>query len=854
MASRIAALQAKLGGGAGIMGGMRPGGMHPGLRKKQQEKKQRRASLDNSALLDRTVVKGQRKRKKINIDFDELEDEKQDAETFTQLISAQPVSSETANAEDSGAGANDSLSASASLSAAASTGQNKRITTGGMNMKAMLAGSNAAGGFKRKKGVKMAAQTPTPHKDGDNDQLPNRPFLQARNRTKSKSFTLGVTFQGLLSADEVAQLKAGDKKMVADGDGGQILEIVSKKHGKRHVRLFVELDKYIACRAAEPDGNGLQIESFRDNEYGASMQEKGLKRGWRLTKIDKLEVAALTLAGIKEKVAAHMTAGGSGGYNITFEGDHGGGGAKTPTMQASKNVTPSLTPAKDVFADAQKSASSSSSLKSELVKEELGSKVVRLFDVYEKYFTAGKGKDGKGLVIESVVDEGFTEHGVGVGWQLQKLGKRNVSKTSFIMLRNQLMAQASTAKKFGYELTFIDTESKKSSSQPSSPRGGGASRTAPSTAPFKPMPSPTSNVTATSLSSKTPKTPTLTSTSKSPTPKTQSQPAAKTISSSSSSSTATPFKITPKKKLPTNAAAKIPTKALPGLATASAISTTTTTTNSSNGNGTKATKSSKQSVPDEDDIAKQKFKKNRKSSYEAPKTCDLVEDGANKKEVRLFQEYSKFFTAKAGDGNKGFVVNTITNNEFGSAFKNMGIPGGWRVTRCAGKPIGNKMFVMLQSQVSSAGKSQDAQKNGYMVMFESAAANNEEQKTNATSNNKAAATTVKPRNVSSSSSRPKCELLNDDDGGNSKTIRLYHSIEKYVKSAAEKGPKGYKIIEFSKMFGADLQALGVQVEWKLTKLGAKDVSKAFFQMTKTNLDVEFRNNKNKGYVVTFSAP
>ena len=62
--------------------------------------------------------------------------------------------------------------------------------------------------------------------------------------------------------------------------------------------------------------------------------------------------------------------------------------------------------------------------------------------------------------------------GIGLGWQLQKLGKRNVKKTGFVKLKNELMAQASTGKKSGYELTFIDSsigQTETSVSAPNSP-------------------------------------------------------------------------------------------------------------------------------------------------------------------------------------------------------------------------------------------------------------------------------------------------------------------------------------------------------------------------------------------------
>eukprot|EP01084_Bolivina_argentea_P052337 96146_1 len=82
--SKIAALQARLGGGAMIMGGMPPGGVNPRMKRR---KKARRNSLDNSALLNRaTVNRGNRKAKKVALDFDELDDGKEDDGAFNQSL------------------------------------------------------------------------------------------------------------------------------------------------------------------------------------------------------------------------------------------------------------------------------------------------------------------------------------------------------------------------------------------------------------------------------------------------------------------------------------------------------------------------------------------------------------------------------------------------------------------------------------------------------------------------------------------------------------------------------------------------------------------------------------------------
>jgi len=89
-----------------------------------------------------------------------------------------------------------------------------------------------------------------------------------------------------------------------------------------------------------------------------------------------------------------------------------------------------------------------------------------------------------------------------------------------------------------------------------------------------------------------------------------------------------------------------------------------------------------------------------------------------------------------------------------------------------------------------------------------------------------------------------------------KTLRLHHHIHKYIKSGADPkaSPKGFTIEAFNKMFGDDLRAHGIEEQWKLIRIGTKDVAHSFYQMTRTNLDVEFRNHHSTGYEVTFAAP
>merc|ERR1712228_1066716 len=107
------------------------------------------------------------------------------------------------------------------------------------------------------------------------------------------------------------------------------------------------------------------------------------------------------------------------------------------------------------------------------------------------------GANGKGMIVEEAIDAKFGEYGIGKGWKLSKLGRRNVIKSSFIMLKNQLMAQASTVKLKGYELTFIDGAFKENSaSTPNSPNVAsvdGKQNKIPKTVPLKPVIAPNTN-------------------------------------------------------------------------------------------------------------------------------------------------------------------------------------------------------------------------------------------------------------------------------------------------------------------------------------------------------------------------
>ena len=465
----------------------------------------------------------------------------------------------------------------------------------------------------------------------------------------------------------------------------------------------------------------------------------------------------------------------------------------------------------------------------EMIEDGANKKKIKMYQEFDKFFSAKGATGTKGFAVDVMTNNEFgnalKQLGIGTGWKITECANKVLGNKMFAMLKNQISAAAKKQPTKGYIVVFEN------------PNISGSADSVDS------INSASNNQ-----------------------PKVETKPKKE-------------FKITPKKKVEPKIESAItnplPTANIPSLAEASNLSTTKKTniidTNNIKNNNIE---------PDEDQIAAKQFKKNRKSSYEAPKSCEMIQDGDTKKKIKMYQEFDKFFSAKGATGSKGFAVDTMTNNEFGNALKKLGIGPGWQITECAGKVLGNKMFAMLKNQISAAAKKQPTK--GYIAVFEnlngSSSINSskpkispkaspkatpkatpkkmtfEEKKVDSNSTNPSKKTdkpSARSPRRSGSSSRPPLEMI--QDGENTKVIRLYHNIDKFVKSAADKGPKGYKIVEYNKMFGNDLKELGVEIGWKLTKLGKKDVSKAFYQMTKTNLGVEFRNCQNKGYEVTFSA-
>merc|ERR1712228_1006043 len=326
------------------------------------------------------------------------------------------------------------------------------------------------GGFKRKSKNKSNAVNKQ-----DKDAKETESKTSTLKRKRSRSFSKGITDKPMIVNSTMLTKNALKSSTTKTEE--KIMEVVAKKDNIVQIRCFAALTEYILYRKGE-NGKGLMIESFVDNKYGKKMQESGIATEWILTKMEHQNVAKKSHFIVKNQLITLAQMNGKKGYVLTFECRTNNNSQKEKEQQSVAKKIENV-------------------LKSELVKEENGSKTIKFFANYELYFKFSKGANGKGMIVEEAIDAKFGEYGIGKGWKLSKLGRRNVIKSSFIMLKNQLMAQASTAKLKGYELTFIDDAFKENSaSMPNSPNIAsvdGKQNKIPKTVPLKPVIAPNTN-------------------------------------------------------------------------------------------------------------------------------------------------------------------------------------------------------------------------------------------------------------------------------------------------------------------------------------------------------------------------
>eukprot|EP01084_Bolivina_argentea_P103388 185194_1 len=822
MASRIAALQAKLGGGAMIMGGMRPGGARP-MRKKKS--RQRRASLDNSALLNRPVAAPGKKKRKTQLNFDVLADiaaeEKTAADPFQESLASdinmkdtKPVSANTTKTQN----------------------HTKKPMRGrpmpgmGGGMGALLAG---AGAHRRKKKAKKEEKEVDPHTLSP----------KVRDRTTSRSFSKGVT--------------------------GPLINL------------------------------------------GPSATDAM---------------------------------------------------SKTPTNTSRAKADP--------FPDTPNKPAETG-LKCEMSKDDKGVKVVRLYDTYDKYIEVKKGENGKGMIVTACIDSNFKALGIGIGWQLSKLGKKNVMKKSFIMLRNQLLAQASTAHYTGYEVTFSDLNTKQNpSSQPNSPNISTQQKqyNMPGTAPLKPVKPKQMNMQSYDMKKKKsldelkPKQSQSTHQSDH-----MDQDELNAHRFNVSKKTRSSFKHktcdlmenidanTKKIKLYRDWTQYFTAEGVDGTNKGFAVKRVS---NNEFGKALRALgidcgwsvaqcgnkrMDNRMFVMLKNQVSAAAkmggtqgyvvvFEKNSGSKPQAEPQGIRQRSAPIKKQPEKPQNHKSYqIQPKQGKqaqnqynppGQRGGVMNQNKYHQmtqpknigqkhhpkpaqptqkpmisaqrkpqttparqggFQLSAKAMAKPqttpprqGGFQLSakamakpqlqttppRQGGFQLSAKAMAKLNKK-KMPGKALPTTKKPVIPPLATANNVSTTNKRNAyASNQDAAKKDVNEHKITAKKGRPttprsksskiqSVEVVTDE--GNIKTLKLYHELDRYIVSAAAKGPKGYKVTGFNK-FGNDIKSVGIDVGWRLVKLDGKDVSRAFYQMVKNNVSVAFRNSNKKGYVVTLAAP
>ena len=84
-----------------------------------------------------------------------------------------------------------------------------------------------------------------------------------------------------------------------------------------------------------------------------------------------------------------------------------------------------------------------------------------------------------------------------------------------------------------------------------------------------------------------------------------------------------------------------------------------------------------------------------------------------------------------------------------------------------------------------------------------------------------------------------------------KVVRITRALDTYVECVAVNGSKGFKVNAFKAKFGFDLQRYGVATDWRVIKLGDKDVSNMFTAVIK---DAIAKQWDGKSMEITFGKP
>lgn len=99
------------------------------------------------------------------------------------------------------------------------------------------------------------------------------------------------------------------------------------------------------------------------------------------------------------------------------------------------------------------------------------------------------------------------------------------------------------------------------------------------------------------------------------------------------------------------------------------------------------------------------------------------------------------------------------------------------------------------------------------------------------------------------------EMITDEP--NTKHIRLFHPITKYMNGKKGNNHKGYIIAELleNNEYGKALKEIGIENGWKLVQIGSStNITSISYFIVKNQLANEFRRGGNTGYEVCFERP
>ena len=265
---------------------------------------------------------------------------------------------------------------------------------------------------------------------------------------------------------------------------------VLKSEGKSHdqkktwktIKFYEKLTLFFESKSKTHDNKGFLISKVLNNEYGNKLKELGVKENWQLIKIGKRDVSSSQYAMLLKQIGIKMDLTFRSHGNIIYERRSSRSNSTNKSNNNNNNSNNNIKPKKPfnkpsinfdkpkidksqwenrplsskIKSPKHKNGSSNNSNRVQIISDSDNIKVVRLFHGINKY-VEGVGINGKGFKIKELTKyfgSDFLNVGLGINWELIKIGDKNVSKTNHMIVKTNLEASWKNNMRKGFIVTF----------------------------------------------------------------------------------------------------------------------------------------------------------------------------------------------------------------------------------------------------------------------------------------------------------------------------------------------------------------------------------------------------------------